>query len=663
MRDVNKRLTDKPVTAKSIASRLYSLAESRPYTVILIAALAYNLLCKLYWSYRLQMPGHYYKWIFADLIVLLGIEAIFAIICNYWPKKSVIRLITFAAALICAWSVMNAGWLIRNGHQMLPHNLLPLFRDPVNGFSIIGGNFKTLPLTAFILMAPAMTLLVFFFWVFVRPKKPNYNRKRFALRIRMSFLAVVLASIAYVLIIHANPDDLTAAELRHNCQLTAVTSLLNPKRYIKDKKHNPKRIIPSIDEFNISRDPGYHQPDYNIIIVVLEGVQYRLTSLADKKSDLTPFLFELAEQGVQFPNARCILTHTTKALFSLLTGLTPSVSHDIAEAVPVEKPYVSLAAILKRNLNYRTAFFQSAKGNFECRPGLVYNLDFEKFLARDDLKDPNDYVGYLGCDEFALLQPVTEWIKQENHPFLITVMCSVSHDPYEVPDWFAEPQKELFSRYLQTIKYTDSFLAALDVELSKLNLMNNTIFCVIGDHGEAFGEHAQFGHERIVFEETLRIPFVIRAPFFIEQSTVINHPVSSIDLTPTLLGLLGFKTKDCGFDGIDALGNELKDRRIYFSGWFEQSPAGFIEENRKYLYDPTLKITAFYDLAIDPNEMFRTVLGEDRAQKIEKHITDWRNNSIFIINQQRTGQKILFDNWFCDWTDRVSDADFKNNSH
>jgi len=110
---------------------------------------------------------------------------------------------------------------------------------------------------------------------------------------------------------------------------------------------------------------------------------------------------------------RSSVTHTTKALFSLLSGRLPSTSEDLAEAIPVAKPYVSLATILREQLGYRTAFFQSAQGDFESRPSLVHNLGYEKFYARDDLGDPNYYIYYLACDEFALLDPVAEWIKQD----------------------------------------------------------------------------------------------------------------------------------------------------------------------------------------------------------------------------------------------------------
>jgi phosphoglycerol transferase MdoB-like AlkP superfamily enzyme len=333
-----------------------------------------------------------------------------------------------------------------------------------------------------------------------------------------------------------------------------------------------KRKIPALDEIEIVRSQKPQRVRYNVVIIVLEGIQYRYTSLYNEENNLTPYLATLAKQGVEFVNARSTLTHTTKVLFSLLTGRFPSVSQDIAEAVPAVKPYASLATILKQNLDFRTAFFQSAKGNFESRPGLVYNLGFEKFWARDDLNDPNAFLAYLACDEFSMLEPIVEWIKADNKQFFLTILCSVTHDPYEVPEWYAAPAKEPEQRYRQAVSYTDKFLAALDVELTKLNLADKTVFCVIGDHGEAFGEHGLLGHERIAFEEVLRIPFCLRAPFLVQPATRVTQAVSSVDLSPTLLALLGFDAGVAGFDGHNVLGYISDDRKVYFSGWLRPQP-------------------------------------------------------------------------------------------
>jgi len=477
----------------------------------------------------------------------------------------------------------------------------------------------------------------------------------------VSVVIIFIAVLARNMSGRGGSAQITSTGLVYNSQLKAVMSFLfsDSDRLAKTDSANAKRIIPAYDQIQIATSSKHQRINHNVVIVFLEGIQYRYTSLGDKQGNPTPYLARLAEEGVEFSNTRTSLTHTTKALFSLLTGRFASASQDIVEAVPAVKPYSSIVTILKNQLNFRTAFFQSAKGNFESRAGLVYNLGFDEFWTRDDLNDPNAFVGYLGCDEFSMLKPIVEWIKADERPFFVTVLCSVTHDPYEVPKWFEAPAKEALERYQQAITYTDNFLAALDVELTKLNLTDKTIVCVIGDHGEAFGEHGLHGHERIGFEEALRIPFCLRAPQLIEQGTKITEPVSSVDLAPMLLALLGFDTDSAGFDGLNALADIPKNRKVFFSGWLQQSPSGFVTGERKFIYNPTNKSVSAYDLSSDPFELIRIELPKAEEQSVADDIIAWRKNSIFRLEQAHVGKKMLFNTWLCRWNNRVASAKYR----
>ena len=629
--------------------RLYGLLAPRAYSVIMFGALFCTLAVKLFHSFKNDLLGEYLGWILADVSVLLGIEVVLSIICFRRPGKKVVRSVTVFAAIVCTWSVMNAGWVIKTGTQILPATLLPLVRDPLNSLSIIGVSLVKMPGAAFILLGPSAVALTFFFFVLARPPLPVYNRKSFAKKIIISVIIIFVAALARGATRKQGSSQTASVGLRYNCHLRAVTGFFisGSSRLTKTDMDNARRKIPVFDEFEIALADQQRQINHNVVIVILEGIQYRLTSLARDKDDPTPFLAGLAGRGAEFSNTRTSLTHTTKALFPLLTGRLPSISQDIAEAVPVAKPYAGLATILKQQLGYRSAFFQSAKGNFECRPGLVYNLGFDKFWARDNLNDPNAFLGYLACDEFSMLKPISKWIKADSGPFLVVILCSVSHDPYEVPEWFAAPARKPFERYLQAIRYTDKFLEALDEELAGLNLSDNTIYCVIGDHGEAFGEHGLSGHQRIAFEETLRIPWVMRAPSLLEPQRRITEPVSSIDLTPTLLGLLGFDTRSAHFDGIDALGVIPDKRKVYFSCWMQEGPVGFIQGKDKFIYNPTTKTVSVYDLSADPCELNRTELQQQQGQEIAEEIFAWRKNSIFRLDRPYVERKILFDSYLC----------------
>jgi hypothetical protein len=635
---------------------------------MIFGALFCTLVVKFFHSWRTSLVGEYFSWIFADISVLLGIEVVLAIICFRWPRKSVIRAATVAAALVCTWSVINAGWLVRTGTQILPSVLLSLFRDPIGILGMVGVNLIKMPKAAVALLAPSAIALAFFIFVLARPLLPDYPPsagKRFGNRIIVSSVFILIAVLGRGAVAMRGSSQTVSEEMRYNCQLRAVTSMLSSgSSHLADADFaGPKRKIPSFDQLEnaMTLKPSAKSGlNYNVVIVVLEGIQYRYTSLADRQDNLTPYLASLARQGVEFTNARSSVPHTNKALFALLTGRFPSPSQDVAEAVPVAKPYASIATVLRQELNFRTACFESANGSFECWPGLVYNLGFDKFWAREDLNDPNAFVGYFASDEFSMLKPITEWIKAEERPFCLVIMCSVSHDPYVVPKWFATPAKEPVERYQQTISYTDKFLAELDAELGKLGLADKTILCVISDHGEAFGEHGFFAHERIMFEEALRIPWVMRAPSLVEPGAKVTEPVSSVDLAPTLLALFGFETRAAGFDGVDALGSIPADRKVYFSCWTRLGPAGFVEGNRKFIYNPANKMVSVYDLSSDPLESVRLTLPEQQARQIADEIIAWRKDRIFQISQPQVGKIMLFDRWLCHSAGRVSSAQYES---
>lgn len=644
-----------------LVRRLYSLLAPRAWSVIVFAALFCSLAVKLYHALRYGLLREYPSWILTDIAVLLSLEVVLSSICYRWPRKAVWRGAMIAAAIVCTWSVVNAGWLIRTGTQILPMQLLSLIRDPINIGKLVGLNLIRMPVAAVALLLPSAVALTFFISALVRPAPPSYHPRTFRTKIGFSLVAVIVAIIGTAAASRLGSAQITAVGLRFNCHARAVLSFLLPeyRHLVPDDFSNATRRIPRARKVPISLKP--RRTNHNVVIVVLEGIQYRATSLAadlvesdGDRCDPTPYLATLASQGASFTNARSVVTHTTKALFALLAGRRPGACQDIGEAVPVAEPYASLATILEKGMGFRTAFFQSATGTFESRAGLVHNLGYQKFYAREDLNDPNYHVGYLGADEFALLEPIRNWIASDDTPFLLTVMCSVSHDPYEIPAWYGPMADTPVERYEQTVAYTDRFIQALDIELARLGLAENTVFCIVGDHGEAFGEHRIQGHDRAAYEEILRVVMCIRAPLLIEAGQRVSDPVSSVDLAPTILDLLGFHIAPLEFDGDNALGPLSPDRKVYFAGWMQQGPSGFIQNGNKFVYDPEHNRVSLFRLRTDPLELLRFELPAHVARELTEEIVQWRKDTIFQIDQKRTGEMTLFDSWLCRWNSRIS---------
>jgi len=626
-------------------------------SLIVVGALVCTLLAKLYWAIHINRFSEWLSWVESDIFVLMAVELLIVIVCFIWPKKSVVRIITVFAAFVCTWSVINAGWLIATGTQALPAVIAPLFYDSVSRFIIVGHHLAMRPFAAVALLAPSAIALAFFFYVLAKPIIPPLSKNHIRVRIIIYVVLFVLAAIFAVFTKH-NAEITASAELRYNSQLKAIKSLFYKNPSKQNRIKNPVDRRKSLcDGNNIAQLPLRNRNNagkFDVVLVVLEGISPLQTDLFENGSAEVPFLRTLAKKGTAFTNCHTIATHTTKALFAIHTGRYPSVSQDYVEAVATERPYRSIATILKNSADYRTAFFQSAEGTFEARPGLVHNLGYDKFFSRESIADTNLYLGYLAADEFTLIEPITEWIKQSDKPFLLTVLGSATHDPYEIPDWFikdknidlSDPQQ----RYRILIEYTDSFLKELYDRISGITGNRKLIFCVVGDHGEAFGQHARFGHARVPYEEATKIFWVMKGGN-IKHGKKIDLPTGNLDVTPTLLNIMGFDISKGTFDGLNAAGEISPDRKLYFSTWMDNGPAGFVSGSQKFIYDPTNEQAIEFDLSKDPSELQGIFTQRKKSQDAENNISQinaWQERQ--FINLHRNGTEKyerIFDDWLC----------------
>ncbi|MCF7976254.1 MAG: sulfatase-like hydrolase/transferase [Phycisphaerae bacterium] len=624
------------------------------FSVIMAIALFFTLAAKCYHAFRCSVMHEYVGWILPDLCVLLGLEAVLAMCCYRWRKRWVFRTATIVAAITCTWSVINAAWIIRTGVQILPVEVLPLFRDPLNHLDVIGINLLKMPLAATALLGPSMVALTFFFAVLAKPTQPAYtNRTLFKARVIAVAIFITMAIPSGASLAQRyRSSQVATSGFHYNAQLKALTSMVMPDAspISREDLLTAKRVFPTEDQVFL---PENHKiKRLNVVFVILESIQYAQTSFAGPDRNPTPFLKSLAEQGVVFTQMRSTLTHTSKAIFSLMSGRYPCASQDVMEAVPTDQPYASLATILERHGNYRTAYFQSAKGTFESRPSLIKNLGFDEFWSREDMNDPNVHLGYLAADEFATIEPLANWIAEDTStPFCATLLLSAAHDPYEVPTWYGEPAKEPLDRYKQVVTYTDSFLKALDDKLQTLGLKDNTVLCIVGDHAEGFGEHGKRGHERIGFDEVLRIVWTMRSPQGITPGTQIHDPVSSIDVLPTLLSVLGYDCESAHFDGLNAL-ETLGPRRVFFSGWVPEGPAGYVKDGIKYVHTPSLDEVTIFDLVQDPLEINGLMATPEQAQAVQEEVIAWRKSTLVHISTEARGNTVVFNNWLCRWTGR-----------
>jgi arylsulfatase A-like enzyme len=102
----------------------------------------------------------------------------------------------------------------------------------------------------------------------------------------------------------------------------------------------------------------------------------------------------------------------------------------------------------------------------------------------------------------------------------------------------------LINNYDREISELDKKIGEIFQKLRELDLYDTTLIIVTADHGESFGEHNLMLHGVHLYEETIRVPLLIKYPFCDTQKGFIDYPVSLAGVVPTLCSYLSIPTPD-----------------------------------------------------------------------------------------------------------------------
>ncbi len=100
-------------------------------------------------------------------------------------------------------------------------------------------------------------------------------------------------------------------------------------------------------------------------------------------------------------------------------------------------------------------------------------------------------------------------------------------------DW-----RQLIARYWGNVSLVDTHVGRILDTLHDCGLDDDTIIVFTSDHGDMMGSHKMAG-KCTMFEESAKVPFMLRVPGDLEGGRRIADPVSQIDVLPTLLELMG----------------------------------------------------------------------------------------------------------------------------
>ena len=382
-------------------------------------------------------------------------------------------------------------------------------------------------------------------------------------------------------------------------------------------------------------------PRPNILLITIDTVRADCTSLHGYGRSTTPFLEELAEAGVRFDRAYSTSSWTVPSIASLMTSLAPA-AHGVTRGFVQEDAIVNqqvlagdhvLLAETLRDAGYRTVAVTS-NGHLTAEFG--FGQGFDRYVN----------VGFASAlDIRRELKPVFDELRDAS-PWFLWVHFFDPHAPYEARSATREylsnegeldlelidvlqrimERDDLAALVMQPGDRTHRYISALyDSEIrfvddqireivEELPLGEGDMVVVTSDHGEEFSDHGDCWHGHSLYDETIRVPLVLRLPDNAHSGTVVGHPVSLIDVMPTILDVLDLDLPGPaqGQSLLAAIGGEpSRQRPVRASLARVGSYEALIEPRFKYIHDLEHGEHALFDIENDPNE--RTNLLERRA--------------------------------------------------
>ena len=318
----------------------------------------------------------------------------------------------------------------------------------------------------------------------------------------------------------------------------------------------------------------------HVVLVIGCTVRQDQTSIYGGPPHTTPFLSELAAQGVVFDDPISAAPWTRPASAALLTGwhavqigmTEPGPTHSRRRLPP---DVLSLAEVLQ-HAGYATAGI-SLNPNLHSTYG--FDQGFDRYLQLAELWEERR-VKVPASDALAQLDRLLEGLDPKRplylQAMLIDAHAPIRPEPHELLAPVADRVPAAVSNYRVGLRRFDAAVQAMATELSDRGFdPRRTLFIVVNDHGEGLSWPAAHGraHGRYLAPSTVGGVWVMRGPG-VAAGHRISGVASHVDVFPTVLGVLGMASETYqgpGIDHADAVAGNARSttrKHAFADTWF-----------------------------------------------------------------------------------------------
>jgi len=379
----------------------------------------------------------------------------------------------------------------------------------------------------------------------------------------------------------------------------------------------------------------------NLILFGIDSLRADHMSLYGYGKLTTPHMDKYAEGGAVFEHTYSPSVPTTPAYTTMFTGMDCFGTDVVAlrHGGPVGDHVVTMAELLGSE-NYNTTCV-GFSGNPASR-GFQKYLDFSGWGSLAEGRSPK------AENLNAVTIPELKRLAKCKKPFFLFLRHMDPHSPYLPPgpferifydgnefdkknkslkpvmefapfaDYFASwfppgctDKDYVIAQYDGAVAYMDSCIANIFATLESLGIEEETLVVITADHGETLYDHDCYFDHHGIYDPTLVIPLIFRYPGKVPAGTRFSDICQMKDIMPTILQLMGIKTK-IKFDGRSLLplmkGKPRKpEPEFYISECTWMRKHGWRTPEWKLIHalEPDLHFkpeVELYNLILDPEE-------------------------------------------------------------
>ena len=393
---------------------------------------------------------------------------------------------------------------------------------------------------------------------------------------------------------------------------------------------------------------GVRKP--NIVLLFADDLGYGEIGCYGRGDIPTPNIDSIASNGIRFTDGyvSCPVCSPTRA--GLMTGryqqrfgheFNPGPPADLGTDFGLPLTETTIASRLKSE-GYTTGIVGKWHLGFE-KKYLPLNRGFDEFFGfaggahsyvnSSDSKNPimrgNKPVEEKDYLTDALAREAVSFIdRHRDRPFFLYVPFNAVHAPLQAPpkymDRFSKITDQKRRTFAAMLSAMDDAVGEVLKTLRKNRLEDNTLIIFLSDNGGPTPQTTSRndplrGFKGQVYEGGVRIPFVMQWSGHIPAGKVLDKPIISLDLAPTILAAAGGKTSGAGFDGVDLMPCIKDGGTPHDALYWRFGPQFAIREGNWKLLKTTGGKLELYDLSTDIGE--KTDLAEKNPEKV-KALTD-----------------------------------------